>query len=795
MFKNYLKIAFRNLWRNKTFSIINIIGLAIGLAGSFFLLLFILNETGYNKCHEKRHNIYRVLENKIDFEIIQPNCPFKMSESLLAHFPEIEASTRIRYIYRVAFQKDNNYINEYRVYAADPSIFNIFTLPVVSGNKELFLTEPSSIVISKKIAKKYFPGQDAIGKEMQMKMDNESYTFRVDGIMEDIPQKSTIKADILCHVDMMWERSKIYFPDKSDFINWDFSPCETYLLLADKYNYLQLEEKLPGFIEKHVGGGTNVEFTLQAFSDIYFHSRDLMNTRNWGNLQKIYNFSVLALLILFIACSNYIILSTAQSMKRFKEIGIRKVVGADRRTLIKQILTEGILVSLIALPVSVVIMEISIPFINNLLGADLKIYYLNNWEFLAGLIGISILVGIISGSYLAFFLSRFNPISILNNKANTGSSKSHIRSALIVIQLIIFSALIIVSQTISSQINHAINSDLGYNKKNLVKIFIDENFINHIGNFKNEIKTNPNIINVSAASYTPPEAGWQKMSYQHATDPEKQVIVEQLDVDYDFIETLGLEILQGRNFSKEYTLDSENAILISESAVDKFGLTNPIGSTVKASETEKLNVIGVINDIHMRSLKEEIMPLVIRLTDDNLHEIIVRIAPGTYDETIKFLEDKMGEFNTESPMEHISVQENIEYLYHEESKLKRTLNTFTILAMFISVLGLFALSLFMVRQKTKSIGIRKVFGASHRDILQLIATEFFVLVLIANVIAWPAAWYISDLWLQKYAYRIGFNIQAYIISLIVSIFLVMLTVGINTTRAANANPVDSLKYE
>jgi len=795
MFKNYIKIALRNLWRNKIFSIINILGLAIGLAGSFFLLLYILNETGYNKCHEKRHHIYRVLEHLVDYEMLQPKSPYYMSESLLADFPEIKASTRVGYIYRVMFKKDENFILERNVYASDPSIFDIFTLPVVSGNKNHFLTDPSSIVISRKIAEKYFPDQDAIGKEMQMKMGEESYTFRVDGVMENIPLKSTLRADILCHVDMMWERSKAYFPDKSPFVDWSFSPCETYLLLPENYKPAQLEDKFPLFVKNYLDEERNVEYNLQALTDIYFHSRHLNNSRSWGNLQRIYTFSLVALLILIIACTNYIILSTAQSMTRYKEIGLRKVVGANRRTLVQQILTEGILVSLFALPVSLVLMEISLSFMNDLLGADLEIYYLGNWKFLLGLLGITILVGILSGSYLAFYLSRLNPVSILNNIAGAGSSKSYVRSALIVLQLVVFSVLIIVSQTISSQINFAKNTDLGYDKENLVKIFIEKGFKRHITNFNNEIKSNPNIINASAASYTPPEMGWQKIKYQHATDPNKNVVIEQLDVDYDFVETLGLKLLQGRNFSRDFAMDSVNAIIISESAVSQFGFTNPVGSTIAVSETEKFHVIGVFNDIHMRSLKEKVMPMVIKFTSDNLHEIIVRHAPGTYDETIAFLEAKMEEFNTGSPMEYISVKENINYLYYQETRLKKTLNTFTFLAIFISILGLFALSLFMVRRKTKTIGIRKVYGASTKDILRLIASEFIALLIIANVIAWPVAWYFANRWLQEYAYRISFQVLPYLIALLASVLLVLTTVTINAARAARANPVDSLKYE
>lgn len=794
MFRNYLKTAIRNLWRNKIFSIINIIGLAIGLAGSFFLLMYASKEAGYNKCHEKRHDVYRVIEHKAEFEMSQPNTPFLMSENLKATFPEVKTSARLSYLNYTAFQKDENFIDEIRVYACDPTVFDIFTLAVKDGNKDNFLKEPGSVVLTEEIALKYFGDEDPIGREITLRMNEKIYTLRVDGIIENVPQKSTFRPRVLCHIEMKWELYQKYFSERSQFLKWSLGTCHTYVLLPEGYDPVVMESKFPDFIDKHIPENVNVEYSLQCLTDIYFHSSHLMNSARLGNLQRLYNFSMVAILILFIACANYVILSTAQSLKRVKEIGIRKVVGAHRSQLIKQILTESIVVSMLALLFSLVIMELSVSFVNELLNTNMEIWISSNLSFLLVFIIVTLLVGVVSGGYLSFYLSRLNPILIFRTKADSYSSRSLLRPILIIMQLVIFSALIIIANTISSQVNYARNTDLGFDTRNIISFRIEDDFIPMVPEFLNEIKSNPNIINASAASYVPPYMGWSKTKYPHPTDSRKKVVVEQISVEYDFIETLGLELVQGRNFSREHGLDKEKAIILSEHAVEKFEFEDPVGSVIKVNDTTNFHIIGVVKDLHMRSLKNEITPMVIKFSDKYLWEIAVRHRPGTFKETAEFIEEKMTEFDTE-PSSLFSLEEKVKYLYREESSLMRTFNTFTILATFISILGLFALSLFMVRQKQKTIGIRKIFGATTKDIFRLILSEFLLMIIIANVIAFPLGWFFTSRWLEDFAYRIGFPYQAYIFALIASTLLVLITVSINVIKVARANPVESIKHE
>jgi len=794
MLRNYLKTTIRNLWRNKIFSIINIIGLAIGLAGSFFLLMYASKEAGYNKCHEKRHDVYRILEHKAEFEMSQPNTPFLMSENLKATIPEVKTSARLSYLNFTAFQKDETFIDERRVYACDPAVFDIFTLPVIDGNKDNFLREPASVVLTEDIAVKYFGDEDPIGREITLRMNEKIYTLRVDGIIENVPQKSTFRPNVLCHIEMKWELYQKYFSERSTFLKWSLGTCRTYVLLPEGYDPEVMESKFPDFIDKHIPENVNVEYSLQCLTDIYFHSSHLMNSARLGSLQRLYNFSMVAILILFIACANYVILSTAQSLKRAKEIGIRKVVGAHRSQLIKQILTESIVVCMLAFPFALVIMELSASFVNELLNTNIEIWISSNLSFLLVFIIITLLVGIMSGGYLSFYLSRLNPVLIFRLKADSYSSRSLLRPVLIIMQLVIFSALIIIANTISLQVNYARNTDLGFDTRNIISFRVEDDFIPMIPEFLNEIKSNPDIINACAASYVPPFRGWSKTRYPHPTDPRKKVVVEQISVDYTFIETLGLELVQGRNFSREHGLDKEKAIILTEYAVEKFGFEEAVGSVLKVNDTTNYHIIGVVKDLHMRSLKDEITPMVIKFSDQYLWEIAVRHRIGTYRETAGFIEEKMSEFDAE-PSSLFSLEENVKYLYREESSLMRTFNTFTILASFISILGLFALSLFMVRQKQKNIGIRKIFGASIKDIFRLVLSEFLLMIIIANVIAFPLGWFFTNRWLEDFAYRISFPYQAYIFALLASVLLVLLTVGINIFKVARSNPVESIQYE
>ena len=797
MIRKNITIAFRNLRKHKFFSIVNIVGLALGLAASFFLLLYILNETGYDKCHAKRDRIYRMLENNADVKIHQPNVPMYFAENLKKDFPEVETTASTRRIWGVSIQKGENQITERNVYGADPSVFDIFTFPIIVGNKNNFLQEPNSVVISEKIAEKFFGDENPLGKELKMRMmrNDETYILKVDGVFKSC-KKTTFNAEILLHTNMIWERSKLFFDEKSNYLKGSFST--TYVLLKEGVNISFLQEKMPDFKKKYADDKNKAEYTFQALTDVYFNSRGLQNGPDWGDLHKLYTFSYIALLILFIACANYIILSIAQSSTRFKEIGVRKLVGATPKMLKTQILTESMLVSFIAVPISLLIMELALPIMNEMLQTQMKVHYLSNWKFVVGFILISLLVGLLSGAYLSFFLSGLNPIAVFTNKSNTRNARSYFRMALIAFQIIVFVVLLIFVQTISLQLKYAINGERGFEKENIEKVFVDDDFSHLIPQFVEEIKKSPNIINATAAFFIPPNRSSSRVRYRHFTNPDQKVAVEVNDIDYDFVETMGIEILEGRNFSKDFPSDTTNSFLISKSAVKAFGfIESPVGERIAASDSLSYEVIGVFKDIYMRSFKKSQMPTVISLIKSYkyINEIAYKYREGTEIETKAYVKKVFKEIFPESNFESISVEHNLKLIYVQEAIFKFALYIFIALAIFISMLGLFALSLFMIKQRAKDIGIRKVYGARTLDIIKVIIKEFIILVVIANIVAIPIGYYFSNQWLSEYAYRVDFSFLPYLISFILSVILVSITVTLSAIKTSNINPVDSINIQ
>ena len=788
--------AFRIILRHKLFSFINIIGLSIGFASSFLLLLYIQNEVGYNQCHKKKDNIYRVLEHNPSYEMIQPSAPYYFAEAIKNEYPEVKQSARYSYIWGVSFEKDSIWIEENNTYACDPSIFDIFTLPIISGNKENFLQTSNSIVITEKIARKYFPNTTALGKEFKMNMGDEIYVFTIDGVIKNIPKKSTFQADVFLPFDMDWERSKIFY-DKKTYLQWNNSICETYILLNKQNDINKLEAKMPQLKSKYLDKSDTQYFNFQKLTDVYFHSSNLGNANNWGNLNKIYIFTFVAILILFIASLNYIILATAVSTTRFKEIAIRKVIGAGSKDLVTQIMTESFLISFIAIPVALLVSNLSLPFVNHLLNTNLSFDFSTNYIFILGVLLISILVSFLSGTYLSFLLLKRNPVGMLTEKVRLNNKKSFFRYGLIIFQIIVFVVFIITSQVISLQLKYSKQIEQGYNNNNIIKMPLEEDFATHISSFMNEVYKIPSVINVGVASYAPPDMGWQKSMISHYENKNETITCEYLDINYNFFETMEFKLLQGRVFSKDFLSDTLNSVLISESTIKSLGLpSNPIGLYIGGgNEQEKLKIIGVFKDVLMRTIKQEPLPLIMRFTNENLYEIVVRYRGGTQKETVAKLNLLIQKYNGGIDMEYISANDYIDMMYEEDENLRNTLTIFTFLAILISSLGLFGFSLFIIKQKTKTIAIRKLHGASTLSILKLISKEFLILVIIANLISLPIAYYISNLWLSEFVYRIGFNILPYIIALLLSSIIIFVTVIVSAYNTANTNPANSLKYE
>lgn len=790
MFSHYLKTALRNLTGSKIVSIISISGYAIGLTCALLILLYVLNETSYDRCHKNRKQIYRVLVEYVGFWE-QPLTQYILAPTLKSNFPEITGITRINWLF-ADIKKGEEYITNVRFSSADNDIFKIFTLPFLKGDPESALTDPFSVVISESMAREYFMNEDALGKILTIKLWEEEIHLTVSAVMEEIPENSTFRADFIVPTDLAAKYWAQRFNQNDFMVNWTATFFgHTYLLLQKNYQPSELEKKFTEFEKTYLPEGFKIKFHLQPLKDVYLRSSHLVNNRAEGNIRNVYTFALVGFIILIIAGINYTILTTARSSTRSKEIGIRKVAGAGKNTLVKQILGESIITSFLALPVALLLSHLLLPYINQLFRRQLAIHYSENWQFIAGFILLTLFVGLISGSYLAFYLSSFQPADVLKSKINTGITRSVYQKVLIVIQLIIFIVLILGTVVIYKQIRYALQQDMGLNKEGLVMIYFDnDDFRKRYGSFKEEISKNPEILNVSGAVFSPPYNGGTEWEVPRVDDPDQVIKVEGLAVDFNYIETLGFTLIDGRTFSPEFAGDS-NAIMLNETAVIKLGLVDPVGQLINNQP-----VIGVIKDFHLHSFHKEVKPMIISIMPlKYAHEVVIRIKPENISRIMVFIEDEWKEFAPDVPFDYSFFNDALEELYRDEQRFGKIISLFTLLAIFIASIGLFGLSLFIGEQRVKEIGIRKVFGSSVIRIIKLILKEYILMVLIANLIAWPVAYYLMNKWLQNFAYHTKIDIWLFIGAAALSMFIVLTTMSFQTIKAAQTNPVKTLRYE
>jgi putative ABC transport system permease protein len=794
MFVNYLKLAFRNLKRFKSYSFINICGLALGMAVSFLILLYVNNELSFDKYNQNADNIYRVITNDEPFSTEQPNTPFILAPTLKKDFPEIEYIARVKRL-GVSIKITDKFSGISNFISADPAVFRIHDIQLVEGNTETVLTDPYSVTSSQSTAKKYFNDENPIGKILTIKNYGETYDLKITGIFKDLPRNSTFQANFISSITLnykFYEKLFSYNKELNPQEDWSILSCNTYLLFPENYDSNLFTSKLPDFVKRYQEK-KRFSYYLQPLKDIYLHSSNLINSGlPQGNLANVYLFAAIAFLILIIAGINFVILSIAKSATRTKEVGLRKVIGAARLDLIKQILFESVFMSFISLPFAIVFLELLLPQLNRILGVNLTINYLQDWKFISTFFSITILVGLLSGSYLAIYLSKFNPIEIFRARKDSGVSRSLFRRVLIVTQISIFVALITSSIIVYKQLYFMQNQNLGFNKENLLSIsFQDNELRNRYKAYKNEISNFPGILKISGASYVPPTDGWTKSSFFGPNDKTKKYDVESISVDYNFIETMGLQIIEGRDFSEDFSTDTKSGYIFNEVAMKELDMKNP--KWKKLSSTFK--VTGVVKDFHIHSFREKIEPVMLSLRPERVREMILRIDSKNIPKTIAFLQGKWEAINPGKPFNFSFFDDSLTQLYLGEMKFRKIINYFTFLAIFIASLGLYGLASFMSKQRTKEIGIRKVLGSSLTSIISLLSKEFLLLTAIASFIAWPISFFYMNKWLQNFAYRTTVELWVYFLAGFLAISITLITISFQTIKSALINPVESLKYE
>jgi putative ABC transport system permease protein len=797
MIRNYLKIAIRNFIRQKIISTINVTGLAIGFVCIILILIYVQYEFSYESHHKNANNIYRV-------NIIQkhPNREFKLSHSMVPlgptlkdEIPDVQDFTRIEDAGKslISYQDKKFYEND--LIFADQGIFNLFSIPIVSGNKGKALTSKFSVVITKSIADKFFSDKDPVGQQLQI--DND-ILLTVTAVIEDFPENTHIKADYIISFNTLRDLTS-----ESFFNNWVTTRLETFILIEEPQRVARVEKKAIKVMNAH--SSTEVERSLEfeQFSRIHLYS----DVTKYGDIHYIYLFLSIGVLILIIASINFMNLSTARSSRRANEVGLRKVVGATKLQLIKQFLGESILTTFLALAAALIIVKFTLPIFRTITDQKLDFPTLSDWHIYGTIIIITIAVGLLSGGYPALYLSAFSPINILKGSKSSVGKATNLRRLLVVFQFTIAIALIITTLLIGQQIDYMRNKNLGFQKDQIVVVPVSGDvFRENTDHFKQQLLQNPNIKSATGSFLLPSRIRmYNNVTWEGAAENESIALIQN-KVDYDFLDTYEIKIIQGRNFSREYISDIADydrkningAIILNEEAVRRFGWENPINKKViQTFGTQRyfFNVVGVIKDFHFSSLHYKIDPLSLFLRPADPRQFSIKIGSVDIQNTIAYIRETWNVYNPKFPFEYYFLDETYERTYHSEEKVQTLFRIFSLISIFISFLGLFGLSVFAAEQRTKEIGVRKVLGASISNILLLLSKEFTQWILVANIIAWPVAWIFIHKWLGNFAYRIDIDFWIFILSGFLALFIAILTVSWQAIRAATINPVEAIRYE
>lgn len=795
MLKNYLKVAVRNLFKNKVYSIINVTGLAIGLAGFILITILIRNELSYDSFNKKAGRIYRVVEiqnqkgiGKLDIAVtMSPLAP-----AMKNYFPEIENTARLSPSSTLFCKIGDKGFYEKDVSFADPSIFKIFTIPFIEGDPSTALNAPFNLVITQSVAKKYFGDQDPLGKTIKIYSTFGADDFKVTGVIKDYPENSHIYFTMLGSYKTM----EHYI----SWINeWGTNSLGTYVLLKKGASAANVDGKFPQFLKSVMPKDqwSDLQMYLQNVKDIHLYSDNIIYqtyNHNQGSITTVYIFSAIAIFILLIACINFMNLATARSAKRVKEIGMRKVLGSTRKSLVAQFLGEAVLISLMGFVLSLLLVELAMPYFKDIFGERIIFTYSASIPFIAELIGISILVGLISGSYPAFFLSKLQPAQSIKGILSGKSGGSFFRKILVTLQFAIAIALIVCTAIVSNQMNYVKNKNLGYNREHVLYLPIRSKEIrSKIDLMKTELSKNSDIVNVAAGSGLSGASGSEGGETVAGTNGQVHLMMRRSFVDFDYIKTMQMKIVQGRDFSISHPSDSSSAVIINEAAVKKFGWKNPIGKQFEGKPNK--TVIGVVKDFNFFNLHSKIGPLIMSIHPSYFQYLLVRIKPDNINSTVNYIGSVWKSAAEGRPFDYSFLDQQFNEMYKNDMRTGKMFGFFSFLAIFIACLGLFGLAAYTAEQRTKEIGIRKVLGASVKGIVILLSKDFIKLVLIAGIFAAPVSYYVMSKWLQNFAYKVSIGAGTFVFAALLAFIIAFVTISVQAIKAATANPVKSIKYE
>lgn len=808
LLKNYFFIALRNIFKYKIYSFINIVGLAIGITCTILILLYVTDEISFDKFHSKADRTYRVIEY-IDPAERSSSLPFPTSQAMLTDFPEyIENSVRFfnfqASTLAMEYAPENGQrvqFNEPNIYFADSSFFKVFDFNLLQGNPEDVLNKPFLVLVTQSTAKKYFGNDDPIGKTLRFEGQND---LTVAGILEDPPTNSHLKFDFL--ISFVTLNQLGFGPALTQ--NWYWNPCWTYITLKEGVSPATLQDRFPDFVQKyfHPAIKDMTRLELQPLTKIHLYSNLDYEMAANSDVTLVYVFAIIAIFILVIAGINFINLATARSMKRAREVGVRKVMGALPKQLIGQFLAESVVFSLIAIILAIPFVYLFLPGLNSIAAKEISFTFITSGVFWLALLAIIVLIGIVGGIYPALFLSSFQPVKVLSGKIGKVGSGAMLRKLLVVAQFAISGILIIGTIITYNQLNHLRNANLGFDKDQVVLVPIQRTPVTaRYYQFKDRIKTDPNVLSVSAGNMV---MGTETQTSSYIIEgKDKEIMMSTYFIEPEFASTLGMDFIAGRDFSSDFASDTAQGVggvVVNETFIKLAGWNDAetaIGKRVTGTLEGELRIVGVVKDFHYTSLRQPVAPFLFVLNPNRQARqffrsfLYVRIKGNNYKSAIAEIENVFSDYVPGRPFEYFFLDERINSQYKAEDSLGKIATVFSFMAIFVACLGLFGLSSFTAEQRTKEIGIRKVVGASVSTIVFLLSKQFLLLVAVANLIAWPTAYYVMNYWLSDFQTRIEISIVPFIIAAVFTFVIAFATMSFQAVKAAHTDPVKSLKYE
>lgn len=806
MLRNYFLTALRHFRKYKFYTILNLLGLSIGISCSLLIFFYIQYERSYDQHFEHSDRIYRLgAEYTISGKVDQyANLPRPIGPNLKIDFPEITAYTRMvgmngLSVHRSMVEYQNERFFAEKAFRVDSTYFEVFSHSFLAGNPQDALRRPNSIVLTQSLAKRIFGGADPYQKTIRL--DNRT-DMLVTAVLKDPPTQTHIPFDCL----VSWST----YPEARDLTQWIGGHIFTYVLFPEGYQPQQLLDKFPAFYEKHMKStfeslNGSFQLLLQPLTDIHLHSHLTWEAYPNGNMANLYIFGTVALFLLIIACINYMNLATAQSVRRAQEIGMRKVMGAIKSKLVYQFLTEAVILAIAASVVAILGSYILLPLFNGLSGLQLSSNIFSTVGNLLGVIGLGIMIGLIAGLYPAFYLSRFQPSEVLKSKSDPTGKGKLFRKMLVVGQFTIATCLIVATIVVWRQMNYVKSKDLGFDNSHVMVITVQDTLVEkQLPALRNEFLSHPDIISVATSRNLPGlELNHTLFNIEQADGTFEQSAGQFMEIDQDYVEMMAMQIVAGRDFDRSFGTDSDQSVLINQMAATKYGWGTPqeaLGRKINLGEDDEGNpvnmeVVGVLNDFHVNSMHHEVTPVVLFLMDSPAGKLYLRLSAENIAQTIGVIEEKWKSIDPNFPMEYLFLDNSFEQLYQSERKLSQLFWYFSLLTIAISCLGLLGLISFTVNQKTREIGIRKVMGASVQGLVNLLSRETLLLVGIANLIAWPLAAYGMTQWLGSFAYRISLSWWEFGLAALLTVLIAFFTISVQVVRAARLNPAETLKYE